>query len=161
LDDACAKYAAALEITPQSSQALRNWGVALNKKARATKSSEAAEKLFIEAEEKFKRCLEFRPNDFEVYFNWGNVSYHRARRAAKLRKFQDAFQHLITAQERYMAALESNPNNNDALINWGKVLDFQSGFSKKDQPSSYSLPFAVKYYLAMMFTAATKRKLIF
>ena len=147
LKDACEHYKQATSIEP-SNKAFRNWGVVLSKLARLSNSPKIAEKLFREAEENFSRSLDKSNSDSEVYFNWGNVHYHRARCHAEKDECKLAFQQLVEAGKKYALSIE-NGGGYDSLTNWGKVLNLQVNLHQSHHPSDYSLLYDVNLYLAI------------
>ena len=152
LQSACKKYKEAVELkTGDCKKAYRNWGVALAKYARV---SSQAEIFFNEAEEKLKLSLEHKQceSDAEVYFNWGNIHYHRAVFDARNHKFLSSFKQLIFAGEKYLAALENNVYNSNALYNWGKVIILQLHMDSVYYPEKYSINNIVDMYLGIFLS---------
>ena len=156
LQSACKKYKEAVELKGSNDckKTYRNWGVALAKYARVLSSQSNAEVFFNEAEEKLKLSLEHKQceSDAEVYFNWGNIHYHRAVFDARNHKFQSSFKQLINAGEKYLAAIENNVYNCNALYNWGKVIILQLHIDTVYHPDKYSIHSSVDLFLAIFLS---------
>lgn len=90
----------------------------------SSKAFRKAEKLFAIANEKFEECIELRPDDCEVYFNFGNALYRRARMHERCRNFASAMEWCSLSCERYLSAINIKLNYYDALYNWGSVVYF-------------------------------------
>ena len=90
----------------------------------SSKAFRKAEKLFAIANEKFEECIELRPDDCEVYFNFGNALYRRARMHERCRSYASAMEWCSLSCERYLTAINIKLNYYDALYNWGSVVYF-------------------------------------
>jgi tetratricopeptide (TPR) repeat protein len=150
---AAEKYKLAVQLKPRSCKALRNWGVALSKLARHMRSNHA-EQLWDLAQEKFKACLKLKPQ-CEVYFNWGNALYRRAKGNPK------AYQLWTQAGEKYLSALDVNPHYHDALYNWGKVVNCQASLKTLTEEEGKHLLFILSMYLLIFQKIASLRKFFF
>jgi Tfp pilus assembly protein PilF len=113
------KYQAALQIEPDSHDALNNWGVALSERARRARDAAAAEDLLKEAEGKYEAALRIKPDYHETVNNWGVALSERGRRA---RDAAAAEELLKQAEGKYDAALRLKPDDHEKLNNWGSAL---------------------------------------
>lgn len=112
----------------------------------SSKAFKKAEKLFAIATEKFEECIELRPDDCEVYFNFGNALYRRARMHERCRSYASAVEWCSLSCERYIGAINIKLNYYDALYNWGSVVYFLTTIpvhgnaqnAAKESPSSSS-----------------------
>jgi tetratricopeptide (TPR) repeat protein len=111
------KYAAALKIDPNCSEALNNWAVALDSQAR-TKNGQEAEQLWALAVEKYGAALKINPEFADPLYNWGRVLVAQAER----KKGKAVQQLLMRAAQKYEEALKIEPDKIAALDNWGHVL---------------------------------------
>lgn len=126
LRQACELYDRAVASgDPKTAKALRNWGVALSRLARLASDHLEAAELFDRAEDSLRQSLDraASTSNSEVYFNWGNLHYHRAKALMNQQEDLSAAQQLILAGEKYVAALENGGGfTASLLINWGKSL---------------------------------------
>ncbi|GEM_PF-4017931 len=96
-EEACEKYAKAVEIKPDYHQAFNNWGYTLFDLKR-----------YEEACEKYSKAVEIKPDKHEAFFNWGNA-------LVELERYGDAC-------GKYEKAVEINPDDHHAFFNWGNAL---------------------------------------
>jgi tetratricopeptide (TPR) repeat protein len=119
-------------------------GNALSAKAK-TMTGDEAERLFLEAEQKYQLALGIKPNMAEALNNWGNAIADRARR----RKGQDVDQLFAEASEKYAAAILAKPDLAEALLNWGNaLLDYGATKTGEDADPVFSEA-AAKYQAAL------------
>jgi tetratricopeptide (TPR) repeat protein len=111
------KYAAALKIDPNCSEALNNWAVALDSQAR-TKNGQEAEQLWALAVEKYGAALKINPEFADPLYNWGRVLVAQAER----KKGKAVQQLLMRAAQKYEEALKIEPDKIAALDNLGHVF---------------------------------------
>lgn len=98
------KYAAAIEIKPDSHEALYNLGTALSEQAQRAEGDEA-ERLFRAAAEKYSAALEIKPDKYQALGNWGNALIAQARRTDD----QKSARLLEKAEGLLQKALELSP----------------------------------------------------
>lgn len=110
------KYQAALELKPDFSEALFNWGSALYDEAE-TKKGEAALELYREAGGRFERALAINPEFHEALFNWGNALWGQAISTSG----EEAERFFDEADEKYRRALDIK-RSSEVLFNWGSAL---------------------------------------
>lgn len=127
LEEANKKFELALQLQPNQSRALKNYGVSLSKLARLKES----EPLFETASKQFEKCILLKPKDHEVYFNWANLYYRMAK--IKVKKYSQTYkqnskqkQELLSllkeAAKKYEMTVELQPSFHGPLNNWTKVL---------------------------------------
>jgi tetratricopeptide (TPR) repeat protein len=97
--------------------ALSNWGNALLAQAR-TKQSEAADRLFEAACQKFAEALKLKPDFHEALSNWGSTLLAQA----KTKQGEAADRLFEAAYQKYAEALKLKPDFHEALNNWGSAL---------------------------------------
>jgi len=119
-------------------------GNALSEKAK-TKSAEEADKLFVEAEDKYRSALGIKPAMVEALNNWGNAIADRAR----LQKGQDVDGLFAEAAEKYKAALAIKPDMAEALFNWGNMLLDCGGTKTGEEADRLFSDAAEKYQAAL------------
>lgn len=129
----------------------------------SSKAFRKAEKLFAIANEKFEECIELRPDDCEVYFNFGNALYRRARMHERCRNYASAMEWCSLSCERYLSAINIKLNYYDALYNWGSVVYFLTTIpaqSSSDSGNSSAIDtqvlFVVNCYLEVFKKVALK-----
>src|SRR4030043_337210 len=103
-----------------------NWGTDLGKLAR-TKSGADAEKLYLQAFEKYSKAIEIKPDYDKAYYNWGTD----LGKLADIKSGADAEKLYLQAFEKYSKAIEIKPDDEGAYYNWGtdlgKLADIKSG----------------------------------
>ena len=115
------KYEAALNIIPDSYQALNNWGNALSAQAKM-KGGREADKLYRQANEKYEAALKIEPDFYQAFNNWGNALSAQA----KMKSGTEADELYRQAGEKYEAALKIEPDIHQAFHNWGNALSAQA-----------------------------------
>jgi tetratricopeptide (TPR) repeat protein/NAD-dependent SIR2 family protein deacetylase len=115
------KYQAALEVKPDTQEALFNWGVSLYHQATIRKGEEAAA-LFALAGEKYQAALEVKPTDYEALNNYGCVLSEQA----KMRAGKEADELFALAIEKYEAGLKIRPDYPVIFDSWGTTLADQA-----------------------------------
>ncbi len=97
LDEQCRLYEMAVQLRPNFSEALYNWGNALGNLNR-----------YEEAIQKYEQAVLIKPDLSEALNNWGNA-------LGKLNRYEEAIQ-------KYEQALRIKPDYSGALNNWGNAL---------------------------------------
>ncbi len=118
LDDACERYAVALQLKPNMDVALNNWANALLEKARR-ELGDSADALFRAANEKYEASLAARPGDSEKLANWGAMLAQWAKR----KQGADA-NHLFFAATEKFAQSVAIQKSASALLNWADALTY-------------------------------------
>ena len=116
-NEACEKYATALEIKPDKYDALYNWGVTLLRKTKMRQNPEA-DTLLDAAFEKYTTALETKPHTYEVLFNCGLTLAYKA----KTIQGPEADALWEETFEKYAAAVKIKPNKHEALLSWAVAL---------------------------------------
>lgn len=119
-------------------------GNTLSEKAR-TQPPEDAERLLLEAEEKYKSALTIKPQMAEALNNWGNALADRAR----ITKGADADALFREAAEKYKAALAARPDMAEALFNWGNTLLDHGGTKAGEEADALFSEAATRYQSAL------------
>lgn len=83
-----------------------------------TKEGAEADRLFVEACEKYEAAVKVKPDKHQALTNWGVAVSDQA----KIRQGADADRLWAEAREKYEAALEIKPDCSEALNNWGVAL---------------------------------------
>ena len=78
------------------------------------------------AGEKYEAALKIKPDDHEVFNEWGIALAVQAR--TKTGKEADRL--LTLASEKYQAALKIRPDKHEVLHNWGLALEAQAQTKK-------------------------------
>ncbi len=142
--DAYEKYAAALDIKPDTHEALYNWGIALSNQAE-TKSGEDADILFTEAYKKYEAALNIKPDKHEAFSNWGAALSHQA----ETKSGEEAENLFAEAYVKYGAALDIKPDNHEALNNWGTALAAQARIESGETATRLFAEAGEKYKAAL------------
>jgi serine/threonine protein kinase/tetratricopeptide (TPR) repeat protein len=121
----------------------------------SSKAFKKAEKSFAISTEKFEECIELRPDDCEVYFNFGNALYRRARMHERCRSYSTAMELCSLCCERYISAINIKLNYYDALYNWGSVVHFLTTIPQLESKETQIL-FIVNCYLEVFKKVALK-----
>eukprot|EP01114_Cavostelium_apophysatum_P018706 TRINITY_DN5854_c0_g1_i4.p1 TRINITY_DN5854_c0_g1~~TRINITY_DN5854_c0_g1_i4.p1 ORF type:complete len:564 (-),score=138.72 TRINITY_DN5854_c0_g1_i4:173-1864(-) len=110
-------------------------GTAIAKQAQqeAEDCEDFGDKLFEEAEKKYKESVLTKPNDYRALHNWGLSIQARAF----TKSGDEADQLYKLASQKYQEALETNKGDYQALLLWGNLLLEQS--SKKLEPEARNL----------------------
>ncbi len=106
-----------LEVKPDEYKALYNWGNALLGWAK-TKEGEEADKLYVQACEKYERALAIKPDDHNSLNNWAITLANWA----ETKEGEDADKLYVQVCEKYERAVAIKPDYYDALNNWGNTL---------------------------------------
>jgi len=94
-----------------------NWGNTFYHRA-LREEGVVGEMLLQEGCEKYKKALQYDPNDSQAYYNWGNVLVELALR----REGTDVDVVIENAIAKYTAAIEIEPNLYYVYNNWGSAL---------------------------------------
>jgi hypothetical protein len=119
-------------------------GNALSEKAK-TKTSEQAERLFLEAAEQYKAALAIKPSMAQALNNWGNAIADRAR----ITRGDEVDLLFDEAAEKYKAALAIKQDMAEALFNWGSALLDQGGTKAGEEADRLFSEAAEKYQAAL------------
>ena len=103
---AAEKYRAALELEPDSHEALYNWGLALDSQATLASGDEAIN-LLAQANEKYQATLKIRDDSYEALINWGQ----NLQRLASLSSGEKAKELLAQANQKFQEALKLKPED--------------------------------------------------
>jgi tetratricopeptide (TPR) repeat protein len=120
-EEAGRKYAEALRLKPDSSEALNNWANSLSDQAR-TKAGEEADRLFEEAGRKYAEALRLKPDFHQALYNWGGALLDQA----KTKVGEEADRLFEEAGRKCGEALRLKPDDLVALNNWGVTLLHQA-----------------------------------
>jgi len=120
----------ALTLHPQFADAHFNWGYALGELSKL-KSGDEATRLFEEARAHYATAHELDPNDWEVYYNLGNLLGDRAE---VVEDDGEASTLLREAVSEYDAALKLKPGDLDVLTNRAATLKTLAGRVDDPQP---------------------------
>ena len=115
--EASKEYEDATVLTPKSSAAYYNWGVALYDLAQS-KSGIEAEALYNESFEKYSQAIRIKPDYPKAYYNWGNALSNLAQSKSGIEAealYNEVF-------EKYRQAIRIKPDYHDVYYNWGVVL---------------------------------------
>jgi len=137
----------ALSLHPRFPDAHFNWGYALGERSKL-KGGDEAKNLFEEARTHYATARELDPNDYEVYYNLGNLLGDRAE---VVEDEAEATALLREAVGEYETALKIKPNDGDVLINLAATLKTLAG--RVDDPQPILLQ-ANKAYSAAQSTSA-------
>jgi tetratricopeptide (TPR) repeat protein len=128
------KYRAALQVKPDSYEALYNWGLALDDQGRKLlKSGKKADRLLQLAGDKYQAALEIRPDDYDTLNNWGLILADQAR----TRSGDEADRLFQLASEKFQVALKIKPSKYDVLYNWGLSLFDQARTKSGDEADNF------------------------
>jgi hypothetical protein len=122
LEQACEKYATAVDVKPDKYEALDNWGNALYQLADEKIGAERVA-LLEQACEKYAAAVDVKPDKYEALDNWGNALYKLAGEksgAARVALLEQAC-------EKFAAAVGVKPDKHEALYNWGTALASLAG----------------------------------
>jgi tetratricopeptide (TPR) repeat protein len=97
--------------------AFNNWGLALYELAQK-KDGEQADKLFIEACEKFQKAINLKPDYHDAFNNWGIALSNWAKK----KDGEKADKRFTQACEKYQKSIELKPDYHKAFNNWGCAL---------------------------------------
>ena len=111
---------------------LLRWGNLLAEHAN-TKASNEADRLFINACEKYEAALKIKPDNHDALNNWGNALCEQA----KQKSGPEANQLFLLAVDKYRAALKIKPDKHNTLNNWGSALCEQA--KQKSGPAADQL----------------------
>ncbi len=111
------KFIKALEIEPNSYEALYNYGTYLGNYA-ITRIHKKAENLYIQAFEKLGKAIAIKPDFHNAYHNLGIY----LSELAKMKKGKEADGLYKQAFEKFSKALEIKPNKHHSLYMWGTHL---------------------------------------
>lgn len=120
----------AVETRPDMAGAYFNWGYALGARSKL-KSGNEAKKLFDEARAMYAKARELDPNDYEVYYNLGNLLGDRAE---VVEDDDEASAFLREALSEYEAALKLKPGDIDVLTNRAATLKTLAGRVDDPEP---------------------------
>lgn len=125
-------HANAARVGEFEEAALNNWGNVLLAQARWEEVG-VAERLLVEACDKYARVPEQVP-DYHITLNgWGNALWEQAWR----RDGEESERLFAEAFEKYARAVDLEPGDHQPLRNWGHALLGQA--SRKAQPESENL----------------------
>jgi len=120
----------ALNLHPQFPDAHFNWGYALGERSKL-KSGDEAKKLFEEARAHYETARELDPNDYEVFYNLGNLVGDRGE---VVEDEAEAIALLREAVGHYNAALKLKSKDAEVLTNLAATLKTLAGKVDDPQP---------------------------
>ncbi|MCC7246593.1 MAG: SIR2 family protein [Saprospiraceae bacterium] len=94
-----------------------NWGCDLGDLAN-TQEGKAAEELYLQAIEKYKKAVEIKPDYYKAHNNWGTSLGN----LAMAKEGKEAYELHLQAFEKFKKAIDLNPNYHQAYYNWGTYL---------------------------------------
>jgi tetratricopeptide (TPR) repeat protein len=97
-----------------------DWGIEIGNKANNTKVNKIKETNLNEAISKYQKAIEINPNNYKVFYNWGNDLIA----LAELKDQKNKEKLYLQAALKLQQSIDIKPNLHEAYYNWGIVLTY-------------------------------------